>query len=133
MFGLAFLLYPAYTMFFLGMLLRKTSVFDDAAAGVLFKLVHHLTLPALLLSVLPYVVISRTMLLLPLVSILLILVTVAAATLTGKVSGMTALLDYLSSIFPMGESKPLAPCSRRHPSHGTRTCSRTMAGQFVSS
>ena len=72
------------------MLLRKTSVFDDDAAGVLFKLVHYLTLPALLLSVLPYVVISRTMFFLPLVSVLLILATVAVATLTGKVSGMTA-------------------------------------------
>ena len=90
MFDLAFLLSPAYTIFFLGMLLRKTSVFDDYAASVLFKLAHHLTLPALLLSVLPYVVISRTMFLLPLVSMLLILATVAAATLTGKWSGMTA-------------------------------------------
>jgi predicted permease len=84
MFDLAFLLAPAFATFFLGMLLRKSSVLDDHAADILFKLVYHLALPALLLSVLPYVVISATMFFLPLISALLILLTLAAAMLTGK-------------------------------------------------
>ena len=91
MFDLAFLLAPSYTTFFFGMLLRKTSAFDDSAATVLFRLVHRLTLPALLLSVLPYVVISHTMFLLPLISILLMLATVVAATLAAKASGMNTM------------------------------------------
>ncbi|MGB7510691.1 MAG: AEC family transporter [Pelodictyon phaeoclathratiforme] len=84
MFDLAFLLAPVFATFFLGMFLRKTSVFDDYAADVLFKLVYHLTLPALLLSVLSWVVISSAMLFLPLLSSLLILLTLAAVLLTGK-------------------------------------------------
>jgi len=84
MFDLAFLLAPVFATFFLGMFLRKTSVFDDYAPDVLFKLVYHLTLPALLISVLSWVVISRAMLFLPLLSSLLILLTLAAALLTGK-------------------------------------------------
>jgi len=88
MFDLAFLLAPAFATFFLGMLLRKASVLDGQAADILFKLVYHLALPALLLSVLPYVVISTTMLFLPLISMLLILLTLGAAMLTGKALNM---------------------------------------------
>jgi malate permease and related proteins len=88
MFDLAFLLAPAFVTFFLGMFLRKTSVLDDHAADVLFKLVYHLTLPALLLSVLPYVAISTTMFFLPLISAIIILLTLAAAILAGKALGM---------------------------------------------
>ena len=88
MFDLAFLLAPAFATFFLGMLLRKASVLDDHASDILFKLVYHLALPALLLSVLPYVVISTTMLFLPLISTLLILLTLGAAMLTGKALNM---------------------------------------------
>ena len=84
MFDLAFLLAPAFATFFLGMLLRKASVLDDHAADVLFKIVYHLALPALLLSVIPYVVISTTMFFLPLISALIILLTLAAEILTGK-------------------------------------------------
>jgi malate permease and related proteins len=88
MFDLAFLLAPVFATFFLGMLLRKTSVLDDYAADVLFKLVYHLTLPALLLSVLSLVMISASMFFLPLISSLLILLTLAAAMLTGKALSM---------------------------------------------
>lgn len=88
MFDLAFLLAPVFATFFLGMFLRKTSVFDDYAADVLFKLVYHLTLPALLISVLSWVVVSTEMFFLPLVSLLLILLTLAAAMLTGKLIKM---------------------------------------------
>jgi len=84
MFDLAFLLAPTFATFFIGILLRKTLVLDDYAVNVLLKLVHHLTLPALLLSVLPYVVFSSEVFFLPLISLLLVLVTLAAATLTGK-------------------------------------------------
>ena len=84
MFDLAFLLAPIFATFLIGIVLRKTSILDDYASNVLFKLVHHLTLPALLLSVLPYVVISRDLFFLPLISFILVLVTFAAATLTGK-------------------------------------------------
>ena len=92
------------------MVLRKLSVFDDYAADVLFRLVHQLTLPALLLSVLPYVAISRTMYLLPLISIILILATIAAATLAAKASGMNnkswAVLVSGSSIMNLGFVMP---------------------------
>ncbi|MBZ4219228.1 MAG: AEC family transporter [Chlorobium sp.] len=88
MFDLAFLLAPAFATFFLGMLLRKASVLDDQAADILFKIVYHMALPALLLSVLPYVAISTTMLQLPLISAFLILLTLGAAMLTGKTLNM---------------------------------------------
>jgi predicted permease len=88
MFDLAFLLAPTFAIFFLGMLLRRASILDRHAADILFKLVYYLTLPALLLSVLPYVVLSRQMFFLPLISSLVILVTFAAAIVTGKALGM---------------------------------------------
>jgi malate permease and related proteins len=92
------------------MVLRKLSVFDDYAADVLFRLVHQLTLPALLLSVLPNVVISRTMFLLPLISTLVILATIASATLAGKAYGMNnnslAVLVSGSSIMNLGFVMP---------------------------
>ncbi len=84
MFDLAFLLAPTFATFLIGIVLRKTSILDDYASNVLFKLVHHLTLPALLLSVLPYVIISREVFFLPLISCILVLVTLGAATLTRK-------------------------------------------------
>ena len=84
MFDLAFLFAPRFATFLIGIVLRKTSILDDNASNILFKLVHHLTLPALLLSVLPYVVISREVFFLPLISFILVLVTLGAATLTGK-------------------------------------------------
>jgi predicted permease len=84
MFDLAFLLAPSFATFFLGMLLRKASVLDDHAADILFKIVYYLALPALLLSVIPYVAISATMFFLPLISAVLILLTLAAAMLMGK-------------------------------------------------
>jgi malate permease and related proteins len=84
MFDLSFLLAPIFATFLIGIVLRKTSVLDDSAVNVLLKLVHHLTLPALLLSVLPYVVIGKEVLFLLLISCILVLVTLAATTLTGK-------------------------------------------------
>ena len=90
MFDLAFLLAPIFATFFIGIVLRKTSVLDDDAVTVLLKLVHHLTLPALLLSVLPYVVISREFFFFPLISFILVLVTLVAATFTGKALFMPA-------------------------------------------
>ena len=89
MFDLAFLLAPTFAIFFLGMLLRKASILNRHAADALFKLVYYLTLPALLLSVLPYVVISRQMFTLPLVSSLIIIVTASLAIVTGKALGMS--------------------------------------------
>lgn len=88
MFDLAFLLAPTFAIFFLGILLRKASILDSHAADALFKLVYYLTLPALLLSVLPYVAIKDRMLFLPLISALIILVTLGAAVVTGKALGM---------------------------------------------
>ncbi|EAT58895.1 AEC family transporter [Chlorobium ferrooxidans] len=88
MFDLAFLLAPTFAMFFLGVLLRRTSVLDDRDADTLLKLVFNLTLPALLLSVLPSVELNSKLLLVALISTLIILLTLPAAMLAGKVTGM---------------------------------------------
>ena len=110
MFDLAFLLAPAFATFFLGIVLRKSSVLDDHGADVLFKVVYHLTLPALLLSVLPFVVISSAMCFLPLISALLILLTFAAAMLAAKALGIpkksSALLVSGSIIMNLGFVMP---------------------------
>jgi malate permease and related proteins len=88
MFDLAFLLAPTFATFFLGMVLRRSSVLNDRDADVLFKLVYHLTLPALLLSVLPYIPLKRELFLIPFISALIILITYAVAALTGKIIPM---------------------------------------------
>lgn len=82
MFDLPFLLTPAFSTFFLGMLLRRTSVPDDHAVDVLFKLVCHLTLPALQFSVIAFVVIGS--LSLHLVSALLIIATLGVSNACRK-------------------------------------------------
>jgi len=84
MFDLAFLLAPVLVFFFLGILLRKSSVLDEHASGVLLKLFYHLTLPALLLSVMPYVVMNASFFFLPLIAASIILLTLAASIITGK-------------------------------------------------
>jgi predicted permease len=88
MFDLAFLLAPTFALFILGMILRRLSVIDEKGTDTLFKLVYSLTLPALLLSVLPYVTIKSSIIRLPLISLLIILITLGAAMLTRKLTGI---------------------------------------------
>jgi len=88
MFDLAFLLAPTFAIFFLGVLLRRLSVLDDNDADTLLKVVYNLALPALLLSVLPYVELKSEFLLVALISALIILITLPAAMAAGKVAGM---------------------------------------------
>jgi malate permease and related proteins len=88
MFDLAFLLAPIFALFLLGILLRKAFILAPQSADILFKLVYYLTLPALLLSVLPFVVITARMFVIPLISFLVILISLITAKVTGKALGM---------------------------------------------
>lgn len=70
MFDVFFLLAPVFSLFFLGILLRKTGIIDEKGASFLFSFIHKLTLPTLALSLFPYVTLSAGMLAVPLISIL---------------------------------------------------------------
>ncbi len=70
MFDVFFLLAPVFSLFFLGMVLRKTGVIDEKGASFLFGLIHKLTLPVLVLSLFPYTTLSTGMLAVPLAAVL---------------------------------------------------------------
>lgn len=88
MFDLAFLLVPIFAMFFLGVVLRRTSVLDDGGADTLLKLVFNLTLPALLFSVLPSLELTKDLFWIAIIPALIILLTLPLAMLAGKITGM---------------------------------------------
>jgi len=70
MFDVFFLLAPVFSLFFLGMVLRKTGVIDEKGVSFLFGLIHKLTLPVLILSLFPYTTLSTGMLAVPLAAVL---------------------------------------------------------------
>ncbi|ABL64857.1 AEC family transporter [Chlorobium phaeobacteroides] len=85
---IVFLLAPIFVFFLIGFVLQRARVIDAPASSFLLKLVYTLTLPALVLSLFPYVVISQGMLFLPVISGCIVLGTLAAALATGKVLSM---------------------------------------------
>ncbi|NTW64430.1 MAG: AEC family transporter [Chlorobiaceae bacterium] len=85
---IVFLLSPIFVFFILGFVLQRARVIDEAAAAFLLKLVYTLTLPCLVLSLFPYVVISQGMLILPIISGGIILGTLTAALAAGKLLSM---------------------------------------------
>ena len=54
----AFLLAPAYILFFLGMLLRRTGILDNVGARLLFRLVYSVSMPVMVLLVFPCISLS---------------------------------------------------------------------------
>jgi predicted permease len=84
MFDLAFLLAPTFATFSIGILLRKTGILDAVAIDALFKIIYNLALPALLLSVLPFVSLEPGMLLLPLSAIIIIMLSAGGAAVSGR-------------------------------------------------
>ncbi|TCD47096.1 AEC family transporter [Chlorobium sp. N1] len=84
MFDLAFLLAPTFATFLLGFLFRRLRILDDADVDTLFKVIFNLALPALLLSVLPFVSLERSMLALPAASLAVIILTGGAAAISGR-------------------------------------------------
>ncbi|ABB23443.1 MAG: transporter [Pelodictyon luteolum] len=84
MFDLAFLLAPTFATFAIGILLRKLGVLDTVAIDSLFKIIYNLALPALLLSVLPFVSLEPGMLFLPLSAIIIIMLSAGGAAVSGR-------------------------------------------------
>ena len=69
MYDTLFLFLPVPLFFLLGLLLGRIGVIDDNAVSFLFRFVSLVSLPALTLSVFPYIALSSGMILLPLVAL----------------------------------------------------------------
>ncbi|MCF8216119.1 MAG: hypothetical protein K9I59_04905 [Chlorobium sp.] len=81
---ITFLLFPVPALFFLGMLLRRSGVIDETALSFLFRFLSTVCLPALTLSIFPYITLQSSMLFIPVVALAVTLTMLAFALIAVK-------------------------------------------------